>query len=89
MAFAVRSPTGQRSRALTRGTSPPVRGTAGRSAGEYCSLADPPRRVILFYGMVTWVHLDMKTTFPRSSYVKPVQVATATVWLETVTGEPC
>jgi hypothetical protein len=54
-----------------------------------CSLADPPRRGNLCYGMVTRVYLDLKTARPRSSHVKPVQVATATVWLETVTGEPC
>ena len=36
-----------------------------------------------------WVHLDMKTTCPRSSQVKTVQAAMATVWLETGTGEPC
>ena len=42
-----------------------------------------------FYGRVTWVHLDMKTTCPRSSEVRPVQVARANVWLEAVTGEPC
>ncbi len=38
---------------------------------------------------LTWVHPYMKTTCPRSNWVEPVRVARATVWLETVTGEPC